>query len=238
MFRALIVDDEKLARREMVYLLRAHGNVEIVGEAANVTEAAQAMRDLTPDVVFLDIQLGNESGFALLEMTNAPCEIIFTTAYDEYAIRAFELNALDYLLKPIEPRRLEEAIRRLDRRGRVDLDGGDRRKYGDLILARSAGRLRSFRVAEIAVIRASGDYTDVTTSGGANFFIKSTMNQWLERLPQEVFYRIHRSTIVNMNHVASLEENPMAEYLVRVRGIDAPLTVSRRQVAKLKGLLG
>jgi len=234
MIRALIVDDERLARREMAYLLREHDEIEVVGEASGVADAARAVQELRPDVIFLDIQLGNETGFDLLESAELSCAVIFTTAYDEYAIRAFEVNALDYLLKPIEPERLREAIGRLPRGVSEPGRGAGKLTLTDLILAKSSGRLRSLRVGEIAVVTSAGDYTNVITTGGTAFFIKSTMKQWMDRLPPETFVRAHRSAIVNLTHIERLEGKPPAGCRVRVRGVDSPVPVSRRQLIRLR----
>jgi two-component system LytT family response regulator len=114
--RALIVDDERLARKELINLLSHHENVEIVGEAINVEDAKEKIRNLNPDVVFLDIQMPEKTGFDLLEELDNVPNVIFTTAYDEYALKAFQVNALDYLLKPIEPERLTEALNRLQKK--------------------------------------------------------------------------------------------------------------------------
>src|SRR5690606_12609153 len=114
--RALIVDDERLARKELINLLSQHENVEIVGEAINVEDAKEKINSLNPDVVFLDIQMPEKTGFDLLEELDHVPTIIFTTAYDEYALKAFQVNALDYLLKPIEPERLAEALNKLQKK--------------------------------------------------------------------------------------------------------------------------
>src|SRR5210317_1229816 len=111
--RAIIVDDERLARKELNNLLKDHHEIEIVGEAVNVDDAYQKVNELNPDLLFLDIQMPGKTGFELLEMLEAVPKVIFTTAYDEYALKAFEVNALDYLLKPIQPERLAESIKKL-----------------------------------------------------------------------------------------------------------------------------
>ncbi len=237
MYTALVIDDETLARKEIAILLRVHDNIRIVAEASNVADAVQAMRDLNPDIVFLDIQMGAESGFDFLDAIDQPCAVIFTTAYDQYAIRAFEVNALDYLLKPIEPERLQEAIRRLDYQVGDKQPGSGKFKYSDLVLAKISGRLCSFKVEDIAVIEAVGDYTKITTISGTNCLVKNTMKRWLNRLPQGEFFRVHRSTIVNMNHVQSLVEDQKDRYQVKIHQIGKPLPVSRRQAVELKKLL-
>ena len=111
--RALIVDDERLARKELIKLLEEHPSIEVVGEAVNADEAEQMINELNPDLLFLDIQMPGKTGFELLAELDSVPKVIFTTAYDEYALKAFEYNALDYLLKPIEPARLEESIKKL-----------------------------------------------------------------------------------------------------------------------------
>jgi two-component system LytT family response regulator len=238
MYRAVVVDDERLARREIAILLRDRADVEIVGEAASVDEAEQAVRDLRPDVVFLDIQLDGESGFDLLERLDVPCAVVFTTAFDEYALRAFEVNAVDYLLKPIDPGRLREAIGRLGRREGAATHGRERLLRDDLVLARHSGRLRSFRVAEITVITAAGDYTRVSTTGGRHYLVKSTMKRWLQRLPRDAFARVHRSAIVNLDHVQELAEGQRGEYWLAVGDAADRVPASRRRIAGLKRRLG
>lgn len=234
MLRALIVDDERLARREVADLLAAHSSVEIVGEAADVPSAARAAARLRPDVVFLDIQLGGGSGFDLLESLDEAVAVVFTTAYDEYAIRAFEVNAVDYLLKPIHPDRLAEAVARLGKgRGPAPLPGG-RLAYTDLVLARSRGLLCSFRVRDILAIVAAGDYSRILTEGGGAFMLHSTMKLWEQRLPADSFCRIHRSVIVNLARVDRIAEGRPGSCRVHLRGLADPFPVSRRRARELR----
>jgi two-component system LytT family response regulator len=119
-FKAVIVDDERLARKELSLLLSEYPNIEIVGEAASVSKAQDLIAKLNPDLIFLDIQMPGESGFDLINTISTSAQIIFVTAFDEYAIRAFEINALDYLLKPVNPSRLKEAISRLDSKPKME----------------------------------------------------------------------------------------------------------------------
>ncbi len=237
MYRSLIVDDETLACREMRYLLQSFSEIEIVGEAASVPQAVKAIDELAPAVVFLDIQLGNESGFDLLEKTDKPYKVIFATAFDKYALRAFDVNALDYLLKPIVPERLREAVARLKQATFDDAENPGRLIGTDLALVRSGGRLRSVRVEEIVLIRASGDYTSVITVNGKELLIKRTMSHWHKCLPEDLFQRVHRSTIINLTQVVALEENPKNNWQINLHHFDQPISVSRRQTVRLRKLL-
>ena len=232
-YRAIVVDDERLARNELISLLDEHDCVEVVGEAEDVSSAAEAIRALRPDVVFLDIQMPGESGFGLLNSIDVDCDIIFTTAFDEYAIRAFDVNALDYLLKPIHPERLSRAIKKLDSRTRVS-SVPDRYRYSDIVVVSSGGRMKSIRISEIVLLQASGDYVEVLTSGENRILVHRTMMEWERRLPEDQFYRIHRSMIVNLEYVARFEESPKRHYRVYMKNDKGPFQISRRCASKLR----
>lgn len=212
--RALIVDDEPLARRGVRARLRRHHDIEIVAEASGGKEAAQAIVDHRPDVVFLDIQMPDMDGFDVLAGVPrevAP-EIIFLTAHDEHAVRAFDAAALDYLLKPIDDERFDTAIQRL----RARLDSGRRDSPATRLVIRDRGNIVLLPPAEICWLEAHGDYVRVHTGKGSHV-VRETLTRIEQRLPSSSFARIHRSAIVNVAQVRELRPLPNREFVVVLR---------------------
>lgn len=233
-FKALLVDDERLARKELRSLLAAHPEIEVMGEAESVNKAAQLIRSLKPDVVFLDIQMPGESGFDLLDRVEAKFKVIFVTAFDAYAIRAFEVNALDYLLKPINPDRLACAIERLATGESANEEQIKKLEYDDRLFLALDERSRFLKISAIECINAAGDYSEVFTSDGQKSMVLKPLKEWEERLPEKYFSRIHRSTIVNLEYVERMEKWFNQSYRIYLRNIEKPFTMSRRYAAKLK----
>jgi two-component system LytT family response regulator len=234
--RALIVDDERLARATMRRLLEAHPAIEVVGEADSVEAASHAIAELSPDVLFLDVQMPGGSGFDLFDRVDVDARVIFVTAYHEHAINAFEVHALDYLLKPVSPDRLAAAVARLsDRRRLVEPDTA--LQADDLVCLPVTNGLRFFRVRDITHITAADDYTEVHLSDGALVLSGTAMRSWQERLP-ESFVRVHRSAITNVDHIDQVVRLANESYSVHLRGIEAPIAMSRRHAAVLKERLG
>jgi two-component system LytT family response regulator len=230
---ALIVDDERLARQELRTLLALHPEVEVLGEAASVDEAARQLAREQPDVIFLDIQMPGESGFDLFARAPVAARVVFVTAHDDHALRAFEVNALDYLLKPVAPARLAAAIARL--REDADADRPARRlEYGDFVFLPVDGHSRFLRVNQIVSIAAAGDATVVSTADGLRGRVPRSLRSWEERLPPKQFVRIHREALVNLQFVERIEEWSHEAYQVHLRGQPSPLTLSRRYAARLK----
>jgi two-component system LytT family response regulator len=252
---ALLVDDERLARRELRTLLGAHADdIAVVGEASSVREAARRLETLEPDVVFLDVQMPRQSGFELLAQVDNRFRVVFVTAYDAYALRAFEVNALDYLLKPVHPERLARTVGRL-RLAAAGADDeaappprpepsspaprpadDDARPLGadDHLFLSFDRRARFVRVRAIVCVCGAGDYTEVVLEDGQRALVSRTLRQWEDRLPPRTFVRIHRATIVNLDFVERVERGEDEAYEVFVRGLDGPLTMSRRQAARVK----
>ncbi len=235
--RALIVDDERLARVELVKLLGARPEVEVVGEAADAAEAARRIAELRPDVVFLDVQMPGRSGFELLDDVEGGFEVVFVTAYDAHALRAFEVNALDYLLKPVNPARLAETIERLT--SRPAERPTDRRLDGeDYLFLAGDRRPRFVKVATIACIRGADDYAEIVLAGGETSLVHRPLKDWEARLPEKRFVRIHRTAIVNLDYVERVERARDEHFHVVVRGVREPLPMSRRHAARLKLEMG
>ncbi|HEX6851699.1 MAG TPA: LytTR family DNA-binding domain-containing protein [Candidatus Polarisedimenticolaceae bacterium] len=234
--RALIVDDEPLARAELRRLLACHPEIDVEAEAGDVAEAERAVAALDPDVVFLDIQMPGGTGFDLLERRRPRGRVIFVTAYDAHALRAFEVNALDYLLKPVNPERLADALSRLtEPRG----TGAPMRLAPDdhLWVAGERGA-RFVKVRDIAGITGAGDYTEVVTADGRRSLVLRPLKDWERRLPEGLFVRVHRGTIVNLERVDRIERDGEESWRVWLRGIDRAVPMSRRHAARLRVRLG
>lgn len=232
-FKTIIVDDERLARKELRSLLAEHPQIEICGEAENVGRAVELIRQEKPEVIFLDIQMPGESGFQLLEKIGGDIQTIFVTAFDAYAIRAFEVNALDYLLKPINPTRLARAIERLTS-SEVPPPAVRKLEYEDRLFIDIGERSIFLKVEAIVCIAAAGDYSEVLTTDGHRSLVLKSLKEWEERLPEKFFTRVHRSTIVNLEYVERLESWFNRSYRIYLKTLKEPLLMSRRYAARLK----
>jgi two-component system, LytTR family, response regulator len=238
MRRAVIVDDERLARRALRSLLGAHDGISIVGEAETVSGAADVVRASEADTVFLDVQLGDESGLDLLPRLDENVSVIFVTAFDRYAVRAFEVNAIDYLLKPVSASRLAEAVERLQ----IDDPPGHGTpaplSYDDFLFVRAAGRMRFLKVRTMVSIAAHGSATQVRLASGEIAEVRKSIGEWESRLPPTQFVRIHRSVLINLDYVERVEDWFHATYRVHMRGGGPPLQISRRYASQLRSRLG
>jgi two-component system LytT family response regulator len=226
--RALIVDDERLARRELAYLLEAHPEIEVAGEAASLEQAVEAVNQLKPDVIFLDIQMPGASGFDLFDRVNLNAHVIFVTAHDEFALRAFEVNALDYLMKPLNPRRLTQAIERYLGRTRADSPPMKSLNLGDSIFLSIDQAPRFVKLESLVCILAEGDYSRLIGVAGPIGMVLKPMKEWEQLLPERHFCRIQRSAIINCEQVVRFEACLNGAYLVHMKHLDRPLVMSRR----------
>jgi len=240
--QVLIVDDERLARQALRSALAEVDGVTVAGEAGSVDAAARALREEAPDVVLLDVQMRGETGFDLLDRLDAPVQVVFVTAYDEYAVRAFEVNALDYLMKPVEPDRLAEALRRArdttTALPEAETAAEDEFRYDDLFFYEDGRRPRFIRIRDIVYVEAAGNYTELHLPDGATALTSRTLSRWEEQLPDSHFVRIHRSTVVNVEQVTRVEPTEGRRYEVYVADGDAPLSLSRRRAEALSRRLG
>jgi two-component system, LytTR family, response regulator len=233
-WKAVIVDDERLARNKLRSLLAQHPQIRLVGEADSVDSAIKIIEQTKPDVVFLDIQMPGKSGFELVNRITLPLKIIFVTAFDEYAIRAFEVNALDYLLKPVNPERLAKAIERIAAPPTAFEKSSRTLEYEDFLFLPFGAASRFLRVREIKLVRAADVYSEIFTAGGEKTLVLKPLNEWEERLPEKHFARIHRSTIINLDFVERVEKSFNYSFEVYLRGAGDPLLMSRRYAARLK----
>src|SRR5215211_6603765 len=244
--RVLVTDDEPIARRRIRRFLRAESNVEVIGEASNGREAIEAIRQHNPDLVFLDVQMPDVDGFGVVQALGADQmpAVIFVTAYDQYALKAFEVNALDYLLKPFDRRRFQKTLERAKamirglRNGNVNnqllsLLGDMRREQQipDRFIIKSGGRVVFLRVEEIDWMRAVGNYVRLQV-GRDSHLMRETMTGMEAKLNADRFMRIHRSTIVNLDRVKEVQPWAKGEYVVIMRD-GTRLLMSRRYRERL-----
>jgi two-component system, LytTR family, response regulator len=237
-FNAIIVDDERLVRKEMISMLGEFNNIKIIGEAEDVKSAKSLSDKLNPDLVFLDIQMPGESGFTLIEQLNPATKIIFVTAYDEYAVRAFEVNALDYLMKPVSPERLKKAIEKLSNETKKTDFKTKSLYYDDSLFILLNSQMKFVKISDILYIESSGDYSELNFVKNAKGLTSKPMNEWEERLPENHFIRIHRTSIINLNYVQKVEEWFNNSFRVYLNGKTEPLLISRRYASKLKEKMG
>lgn len=233
-FNCVIIDDEKLAREDLKSLLSAFEEIKVIGEAGNIAEAKKLVETTHPDVIFLDIQMPGKSGFELLSELKTDAQVIFVTAYDEYAIKAFEVNAQDYLLKPVNRERLQLAIEHL--KGDSDQNLGDFKKfdYDDNVFLMVNNSYQFIKLNTIQKITSAGNYSEILTINKIKGLVLKSMKEWEIRLPENHFVRIHRNAIVNLEYVDHIEEWFNYAYQVYIKGTEKPIIMSRRYAAMLK----
>jgi two-component system LytT family response regulator len=239
--RAIIIDDERLARTELRKLLQDFPEVEVVDEAANADEAINKIDTLQPDLVFLDIQMPGKTGFDMLaELERAP-HVIFTTAYDEYALKAFEVNALDYLLKPIEPKRLADAMQKLHvaevKENHILPENFNQSilTEADQVFVKDGERCWFVKLSDIRLFESVGNYAKVFFGANKPLILKS-LNALEERLDQKTFFRANRKHIVNLRMIEKIEPYFNGGLLLELKGGEK-IEVSRRQTVKFKEMM-
>lgn len=235
--KALIVDDERLARAELRRLLAAYPEIEIVGEAANAKQAREQISAHAPELLFLDVQMPGESGIELLESLEPPApQVIFTTAYDEFAVKAFELNALDYLLKPVDPARLANAVAKLKgkrtARGEASSAPRERLAAEDKVFVREGDKCWFVEVRSIRLLESEGNYTRVHFDSAQPQLFRS-LNAMEERLDPKYFFRANRRQIINLAWIDRIEPWFSGGLLVHLKG-GAKVELSRRQAQEFR----
>lgn len=232
MLKAILIDDESAPRLLLRTLLESYPTVRIVGEAATIADAVALIERERPDVAFLDVQMRGESGFDLFDRMDVDFRVVFVTSHDRYAARAFDVNALDYLLKPVDPERLARTMAKLQG-GRMELPK-ERLEYTDRLFLRLDRRTCFLRVDGIKRIRADADYSKLWTIEANEAQSNLSLKEWQDRLPERHFLRIHRSTIINLEYVVNIEDWFNYSYRVFLNGIAEPEVVSRRYAMKLR----
>ncbi len=239
--KALIIDDERLARKELNSLLEDSKEIIIVGEAINADDAYQKILELKPDLLFLDIQMPGKTGFDLLEMLDSVPHVIFTTAYDEYALQAFDVNALDYLLKPIQKERLQESIEKLIKKTTESQQDSDENleafKLGvrDQVFVKDGDRCWFVRLSEVRLFESEGNYIKVYFEGNRPMIHKS-LNALDEKLDDRAFFRASRKHIINLSWIEKIEPWFNGGLMVQLKG-GQNVEVSRRQATRFKEMM-
>lgn len=229
--RALLIDDEPPACDTMRALLADHPQVTVVGEAGTMDEAQARLARPDYDVVFLDVQLRGGSGFDLVPCVRAGARIVFVTSYDQHALRAFEVNALDFLLKPVAPERLALSLQRLaESAPEASVEPAlPPLTPRDLVhLKLNAHSTRFVALAQIAAVRSCENYSEVHLADSSRHFVRHTMKAWEERLPATHFVRVHRNVILGLKHYRGADYVPEGTSLLHVAGIAEPLPASYR----------
>jgi len=239
---AVIIDDERLARNELKKMLVDYPEIEVVGEAANVDEAHRIIEELNPELIFLDIQMPVKTGFDLLEELERVPIVVFTTAHDEYALKAFEVNALDYLLKPIDPKRLSDAIQKLMFQDDRDLQVNEARSENrnflsdlDQVFVKDGEKCWFVQLAEIRLFESVGNYARVFFGSNKPLILKS-LNSLEERLDSKTFFRANRKHIVNLRMIEKVEPFFNGGLLLEIKGGEK-IEVSRRQAVRFKEMM-
>ena len=238
--KAIIIDDERLARNELKKLLEQHPEIEIIDEASNVDEGVQKIDLSHPELIFLDIQMPGKTGFDLLAELERSPKVIFTTAYDEFALKAFEVNALVYLLKPIDPKRLADAIQKLQAEielERASLSGNTRGPLSesDQVFVKDGEKCWFVKLEEIRLFESVGNYAKVYFSTNKPLILKS-LNALEERLDEHVFFRANRKHIINLHWIEKIEPYFNGGLLVELKGGEK-IEISRRQTVKFKEMM-
>lgn len=243
--RTIIIDDERLARNELKKLLQEFSEIEVIDEAANVQEGIEKIEKLNPDLIFLDIQMPGKTGFDLLEELDHAPKVIFTTAYDEFALKAFEVNALDYLLKPVEPKRLADAIQKVQQQdesrdvsstnGNGTIARNGLLNDEDQVFVKDGERCWFVKLNEIRLFESVGNYAKVFFGPNKPLILKS-LNSLEERLDDKVFFRANRKHIINMRWIEKIEPYFNGGLLLELKGGEK-IEVSRRQTVKFKEMM-
>lgn len=239
--KAILIDDERLARNELRKMLADYPDIEIVDEAGNVEEGLEKIELLNPDIIFLDINMPGKTGFDLLQELDHSPYVIFTTAYDEYAVKAFEVNALDYLLKPIDPKRLADAIHKVgelvQKEKQAVQEAAQKGKLTeeDQVFVKDGERCWFVKLSEIRLFESVGNYAKVFFGTNKPLILKS-LNALEERLDEKTFFRANRKHIVNLRMVEKIEPYFNGGLLLDLAGGEK-IEVSRRQTVKFKEMM-
>ena len=237
--RALLIDDEPAARDDLRGMLAAHPGLTVVGEAGLLPAARALLARDDYDLVFLDVQLRGGSGFDLVPHVRPGAAIVFVTGFERYAVRAFEVNALDYLVKPVATDRLAATLRKLTA---VAASPGEPAavalRADDRVFLKNERTAQFVAVTDLSAIISCENYTDALLADGARFFMRRTLKAWEEALPGDLFVRVHRTTLVNLRHIERISEPAGETPQLHVRGVTTPVACSHRLSPELRRRLG
>lgn len=234
--KAIIIDDERLARQELKNLLAVHKEVEVVAECADAIQAKEKINELKPDIIFCDINMPGKSGLELVEEISGTIEVVFVTAYDEHAIKAFELNAFDYLLKPVNPERLAETIKKLSiKESASKPDNNAPLSERDMVFIKDGEKCWFVRLSDIRLFESEGNYVRVYFDTFRPLILRS-LNSLETRLNEKQFFRASRKHMVNLSYIASIETWFNGGLNVKLKD-GKEIEISRRQAVRLKDMM-
>ncbi|HTE01072.1 MAG TPA: LytTR family DNA-binding domain-containing protein [Mucilaginibacter sp.] len=230
--RVIIIDDERLAREEVKHALKAYPDFEVVAEAGNADEAKKLIEAGNPDVLFLDIQMPGKSGFDLLESLDHVPQVVFTTAFDQYAVRAFDINALDYLVKPIRQERFAKAMERVREKLVNPSKGKEQLSHEQQVFIKDGDKCHFVKLKDVYLIESMDNYARLYF-GEQVTYIKRSLNQLEEKLDASVFFRINRTQIINTLYIKQIEPMPTGRIRISLKTGET-LDVSSRQSVLFK----
>lgn len=234
--KAILIDDERLARQELRNLLAQHKEVEIIAECADAADALSKIKELKPDVIFCDISMPGKSGLELVEEISGAVEVVFVTAYDEHALKAFEVNAFDYLLKPVQPERLAETIKKLSiKESATKSDNNSPLSEKDMVFIKDGEKCWFVRLSDIRLFESEGNYVRVYFDTFRPLILRS-LNSLELRLNEKQFFRASRKHIVNLSYIAGVETWFNGGLNVKLKD-GKEIEISRRQAVRLKDMM-
>jgi two-component system LytT family response regulator len=233
-YSAIIIDDERLARLTLKKDLEKFPEITILGEASGIASAKPLIEQTKPNLIFLDVQLTDGTGFDLLNQIEYSGKVIFVTAFDKYAFRAFEVNAIDYLLKPISLKRLKSAIDKLSGDSDQVQSTLIKLNYDDRLMVMHRNIVNFIKINSISAICASREYSYIRTIEGKEYLTSNNISQWENRLPDQNFCRIHRSTIINFDYIVKISHNISGTGEVELKGSLQLYNISRIYFKKIK----
>lgn len=234
--KAIIIDDERLARQELKNLLATYKEIEIIAECSDAIQAKEKINELKPDVIFCDIQMPGKTGLDLVEEISGAVDVVFVTAYDEHAIKAFELNAFDYLLKPVQPQRLAETIKKLSIKETSNKsDNNSPLTINDMVFIKDGEKCWFVKLSDIRLFESEGNYVRVYFETFRPLILRS-LNSLESRLNEKEFFRASRKHIINLNFIASVESWFNGGLNVKLKD-GKEVEISRRQAVKLKDMM-
>lgn len=243
-FKTLVIDDERLAREELKNILKDFPEIDVIDEAQNGEEGIEKVKKLSPDLIFLDVSMPGMTGFDMLKQLDEIPHVIFVTAYDEYALKAFEVNALDYLLKPLDPARLSEAIEKLRHKEEQEFESSHAHRLGrkerpltitDRVFIKDGEKCYFVQLSEVRMLESDGNYVKVYFDKNRPLILRS-LNSFEDRLDPEFFFRANRKFIINMEWIERVENWFNGGLQVELKGGDK-IEISRRQAIRFKEML-
>jgi two-component system LytT family response regulator len=234
--KAIIIDDERLARQELKNLLAEHKEVEVIAECADAIQAKEKINELKPDIIFCDIHMPGKTGLELVEEISGTIDVVFVTAFDEHAIKAFELNAFDYLLKPVQPERLAETIKKLSIKESANkIDNNTPLTGSDMVFIKDGDKCWFVRLSDIRLFESEGNYVRVYFENFRPLILRS-LNSLESRLNEKQFFRASRKHMINLSYIASIETWFNGGLNVKLKD-GKEIEISRRQAVKLKDMM-